>query len=50
MFELIEIEVHSFCNRSCPWCPNSIKNRGLNFMPESMYLNLLKDLKEHHYE
>lgn len=48
----VEIEVFSFCNRTCWFCPNSkIDRHGQNiFMPEDTYLKILKDLKEIKYD
>lgn len=47
---LIEIEIHSFCNRRCEWCPNKFIDR-LNKveMEESVYLSVLKSLKDIDY-
>lgn len=43
---LVEIEVHSFCNRKCSWCPNSFIDRKskTEYLDESVYLQLLEDL------
>lgn len=50
--KLIEIEVFSYCNRKCWFCPNSIIDRHSNnsLMPEDMYLNILEQLKEIDYD
>jgi MoaA/NifB/PqqE/SkfB family radical SAM enzyme len=44
--ELVEIEIFSFCNRTCWFCPNSSIDRisTNNFMPEEVYLGILNDL------
>ena len=34
--EFIELETSTFCNRRCPWCPNSIYKRG----SKQKYINL----------
>jgi pyruvate formate-lyase activating enzyme-like uncharacterized protein len=49
--KLIEIEVFSYCNRQCWFCPNShIDRLSTNkIMPESMYLDILEQLKEIEY-
>lgn len=49
--KLIEIEVFSYCNRKCWFCPNSFIDRhsGNTIMPEDMYLNILSQLKEINY-
>lgn len=50
--KLIEIEVFSFCNRKCWYCPNSYIDRytANNLMPEEMYLGILNDLSEIDYD
>lgn len=50
--KLIEIEVFSFCNRKCWYCPNSYIDRHStnNIMPEEKYLNILNQLKEIDYQ
>lgn len=46
----VEIEVHGFCNRKCPWCPNYILNRDKPVeMPEEEYLKILYELKENNF-
>lgn len=49
---LVEIEVFSFCNRKCWFCPNSYMDRfsNNNYMDENTYLNLLKDLQSIDYD
>lgn len=44
---LIEIEVHSFCNRTCWFCPNVLIDRRTETfrLDEDVYLRLLDDLK-----
>lgn len=44
---LVEIEVFSFCNRKCWFCPNSIIDRhSVNYyMDEKIYLKILNDLR-----
>lgn len=49
-FKLLEMELHSFCNRKCPWCPNKeIDRTYYEEMPEEVFLNLFKDLKDNNY-
>lgn len=45
-FHQIEVEIFSFCNRTCWFCPNSFIDRHStnNFMPENTYLKVLKEL------
>tara|TARA_A100001515_G_scaffold144595_1_gene149173 strand:- start:2681 stop:3535 length:855 start_codon:yes stop_codon:yes gene_type:complete len=49
--KMIEIEIYSYCNRVCWFCPNSfIDRRSENkFMSESDYLDLLNQLAEIDY-
>ncbi|MDR0822180.1 MAG: radical SAM protein, partial [Endomicrobium sp.] len=48
----IEIEVFSFCNRQCHFCPNSKVDRHSKneFMPEETYISILKSLQEIDYD
>ena len=48
---LIEIEIASFCNRKCWFCPNSIVDRHSTSIecPESTYLRILENLHEISY-
>lgn len=50
--KLIEIEVYSYCNRRCWFCPNSHINRMSenNLMPEEMYLSIIDQLAEIDYD
>jgi len=47
----IEIEIFSFCNRQCWFCPNSFIDRHStnNFMDENLYLKILSELQEIDY-
>ena len=44
----IDIEVFSYCNRQCWFCPNSILDRHSQnqYMDENLYLKILNELKE----
>jgi MoaA/NifB/PqqE/SkfB family radical SAM enzyme len=48
----VEIEVFSYCNRTCWFCPNSKIDRRSknNHMPEALYLRILRELAEIEYE
>lgn len=47
-FKLLEVEIHSYCNRKCDWCPNKDIDRTMyEELPEDIYINLLSDLKEY---
>lgn len=50
--KLIEIEVFSYCNRKCWFCPNSYIDRKSEtiLMPESAYISILEQLKEIDYD
>ncbi len=50
--ESVEIEVFSYCNRKCWFCPNSFIDRHSNNteMPEKEYLHVLTQLKRIDYE
>ena len=43
----IEVELTTFCNRKCSWCPNAYSDRGRrrDEMPEETWQALLSDLK-----
>ena len=49
---LIEIELFSYCNRKCKWCPNSIIDRqSVNLeLPDDILETLMQDLQKMHYE
>lgn len=49
---LIEIEPHSYCNRTCWFCPNSFIDRrsNTNFMDINILKQLLKDLSSIDYD
>ncbi len=45
----VEVEVFSYCNRRCDFCPNAPIDRisENRFMPETAYLNLLRQLADY---
>lgn len=47
----IEVEVSSFCNRSCAWCPNHYNKRGQNhvYMSDNVWRIILNDLQSVNY-
>lgn len=49
--KMVEIEVFSYCNRSCWFCPNSSVDRRSRkeHMPEALYLGVLDQLAEVDY-
>ena len=51
MLRVVEIEINSFCNRRCPWCPNSkIDRRKNNPMPFMTYMKVIRELKKHNFQ
>jgi len=46
IIQMAEIEIFSYCNRQCWFCPNSIIDRHSEniYMPEILYLNILTQL------
>jgi pyruvate-formate lyase-activating enzyme len=47
---LIEIEIHSYCNRKCNWCPNKFIDRNFyKELPEDIFLKILNELKENNF-
>ena len=49
--KLVEVEVFTYCNRTCWFCPNSrIDRRSSNlYMDEELYLKILSELAEIDY-
>jgi len=50
--KLVEIELFSYCNRTCGWCPNNFIDRKFNnfVLDENVLENLLIELKEQDYK
>jgi hypothetical protein len=50
--EQVEIEVFSYCNRACWFCPNAVIDRrsANHFMPEELYLRIIGELAEISYD
>ena len=50
--DMVEIEIFSFCNRQCWFCPNSFIDRHSKniFLPEESYLKIINELKEINYD
>jgi len=47
---LVEIEIHSYCNRKCEWCPNKFIDRNFKqYLKEEIYINTLKNLRDNKY-
>lgn len=48
---MVEIEVFSYCNRRCWFCPNALIDRHSNttYMPEALYLGILDQLRDADY-
>lgn len=49
IFDTIAIETCEYCNRRCPFCPNSLYSVGKNLMPEKLFKNLILQLKKINY-
>ena len=49
---LVEIELHSYCNRRCNWCPNSYIDRKskIEWLNYNVFTALLQELKVNGYE
>lgn len=49
--KVLEIEIFSYCNRTCWFCPNSFIDRKSKneFMDEGLYLSVMNQLKEIDY-
>jgi radical SAM protein with 4Fe4S-binding SPASM domain len=47
---LVEIELHSYCNRTCAFCPNSYIDRSFyKELPKKTFIKLIDELKENDY-
>lgn len=47
---LIEIEIHSYCNRKCDWCPNKFIERSFyEELEEKIFIELLEELSREKY-
>ena len=48
---MVEVEVFSYCNRRCWFCPNSVIDRqsATEYMPEELYLRIIDQLSEAGY-
>ena len=47
---MIELEINSYCNRTCPWCPNSkIDRKKQERFPLEWLTSLLRELRENHF-
>lgn len=46
----VEIELQSYCNRKCNWCPNKDIDRSKSIeLDEKVYLKLMRELKENNF-
>ena len=47
----IEIEIGTYCNRVCSWCPNGWDNRGKkkDFMSQELWQKIISDLGKENY-
>lgn len=49
MFNNIEIETTTICNRKCEYCPNSKHDRGMFYMDIKLYKKIINDLAKINY-
>ncbi len=49
---LVDLEPHAYCNRQCPFCPNSFLDRqgGKGLMDMNTYRHVIGQLAEIHYD
>jgi hypothetical protein len=48
--QILQIGIHSYCNRKCNWCPNKFIDRSFyEELPEDIYLKILNELKENNF-
>ena len=50
---VVHLEISSFCNRACPYCPNYFLHstrKQKTELPENLFLQCLEDLKSIHYD
>ncbi len=40
------IEINSFCNRKCVWCPNHNHDREIAFLDDRIFYKIIDELKE----
>lgn len=45
----VNIEISTFCNRRCSYCPNSTYGTPREFMPEEVFRKVIQDLKDVDY-
>ena len=46
----VELELHSYCNRQCTWCPNKTLDRSFyEEMPEEMFNSIIETLAENNF-
>ena len=46
IFQAVQIETTTICNRKCPYCPNYSVGRPQCLMEESVFLKIIAALKE----
>jgi radical SAM protein with 4Fe4S-binding SPASM domain len=46
----IDIEIHSYCNRRCEFCSNSVYNRNFfKILPDKLFSKVINELKDNYY-
>lgn len=46
----LAIEINSFCNRKCPWCPNHSNHRGVEYLDDEVFYKVVDELREMKFE
>ena len=46
----LAIEINSFCNRKCPWCPNHTNRRGVEYLDDAVFYKVVDELREMKFE
>lgn len=49
-FIRVDIELFSYCNRSCAWCPNHYASRPYTELSDEVFLSILHSLKTNNFE
>lgn len=49
-FNKIDLETHSYCNRRCSWCSNSVYDRTfMKILPDKLFSKLIDELRDYNY-
>lgn len=47
---MLAIEINSFCNRRCPWCPNHTNRREVAYLDDAVFSQVIGELREMGFE